>query len=162
MRRVSSVVVLGLAAIVWVGALVLAPTAAAQSRPILTAASAVVYAGGSLICHQKPERSFHREGAQLPVCARCFGLYAGGVLGVLAWILVAGLTGRPSARAWRWTSSTVIRRILWLAGFPTLISVVSAWLGWWDAGNTLRATLALPLGAAVGAVATAVAAGDLR
>ena len=36
-----------------------------------------VYAIGSLICHQLPERSFHLWGAQLPVCARCTGIYAG-------------------------------------------------------------------------------------
>ena len=35
-----------------------------------------VYQLGSLICHQRPERSFHLAGVQMPVCARCFGLYA--------------------------------------------------------------------------------------
>ena len=44
-------------------------------------AAAVMYAAGSFICHQIPERSFHLDGIQLPVCARCFGLYGGGALG---------------------------------------------------------------------------------
>lgn len=29
----------------------------------------------SLICHRKPERSFHIKGHQFPVCARCTGFY---------------------------------------------------------------------------------------
>lgn len=29
----------------------------------------------SLICHRKPERSFHINGHQFPVCARCTGFY---------------------------------------------------------------------------------------
>src|SRR6476469_9730789 len=35
--------------------------------------SAAVYYSGSLICHQRPERSFWFWGAQFPVCARCTG-----------------------------------------------------------------------------------------
>src|SRR5688500_6050025 len=44
----------------------------------------LLYAAGSLICHQLSDRSFHLQGSQLPVCARCFGLYAGGALGSIA------------------------------------------------------------------------------
>ena len=29
----------------------------------------------NLICHRKPERSFHIKGYQFPVCARCTGFY---------------------------------------------------------------------------------------
>lgn len=29
----------------------------------------------NLICHRKPERSFHFRGHQFPVCARCTGYY---------------------------------------------------------------------------------------
>ena len=36
------------------------------------------------ICHQNPERSLTLAGATLPLCARCFGLYAGfGLAGVM-------------------------------------------------------------------------------
>lgn len=31
----------------------------------------------NLICHRKPERSFHINGYQFPVCARCTGFYIG-------------------------------------------------------------------------------------
>ena len=36
------------------------------------------------VCHQRPERSFHVAGVQLPVCARCTGLYVSGAAGALA------------------------------------------------------------------------------
>src|ERR1700687_4721962 len=69
------------ASTVWSIGLLLAPLAA--SRPQSQASSVgyafalAMYAAGSLICHQRPERSFHVLGTQLPVCARCTGIYAG-------------------------------------------------------------------------------------
>ncbi len=39
-------------------------------------------------CHQMSERSFFVRGYQFPVCARCTGVYLGGVLGlVLYWFI---------------------------------------------------------------------------
>ena len=58
-------------------------------------AAAVAYLLGSQICHQIAERSFHLAGAQLPVCARCTGIYAGFAAGVVLATLsrrVGGLT----------------------------------------------------------------------
>ena len=135
-----------------------------RPRPVgaATIASAAIYAAGSIVCHQRPDRSFHRAGVQLPVCAHCLGLYAGGLLGVLAWAGVAGLGRHPSARARQLVQSRDIRRMLILLALPTLLSVTAAWLGWWDADNAARALLALPLGAGIGAIVCAVAAGDLR
>ena len=101
---------------------------------------------GSLVCHQRPERSFHRDGAQFPVCARCLGLYAGGWLGVLAWAVLAGLGREASRRAQR--LSRHARLVLVALAVPTLVSLAAARLGSWDASNTARALLAVPLGAA--------------
>ena len=39
--------------------------------------AALTYGIGGFICHQMPERSFHLGGLQIPVCARCLGIYAG-------------------------------------------------------------------------------------
>src|SRR5215475_7414277 len=59
-----------------------------SSRPSLAmpeyAMSAAVYQIGSLVCHQLPNRSFYFWGSQLPVCARCTGLYVGAALAALA------------------------------------------------------------------------------
>lgn len=35
-------------------------------------------------CHQIPERSLHLKGVQLPVCARCTGVFLGQMLMILA------------------------------------------------------------------------------
>jgi len=45
---------------------------------ILSKADAIGYA----VCHRLDERSFHEDGRQLPLCARCSGMYMGAVLGL--------------------------------------------------------------------------------
>jgi uncharacterized membrane protein len=140
----------------WSAALTAAPIAASPRVAALT------YAAGSLICHQRPERSFHYQGAQSPVCARCAGLYAGAVAGVLLWAAAAGVGSRPRTPTVPLTNTRVIRRLLFLIALPTLVSVTASWFGWWEAGNIVRAALAVPLGAAIAAVIAGVAAGDLR
>jgi uncharacterized membrane protein len=154
-RRPIVLVALALAALSWNAALVAAPAADAPRL------SALVYASGSLICHQRSERSFHRRGAQFPVCARCFGLYAGALAGVAGWLVFAGAGAAPTHRARRVLASG-LRRPLIIAALPTMLSVLTASLGWWDPGNVVRAVVAAPLGAAIAAVVAAVAARDLR
>lgn len=48
---------------------------------------------GYAICHQIPERSFHIAGHQLPLCARCTGIY----MGALAGFTLMTLWGRRRA-----------------------------------------------------------------
>ena len=57
--------------------------------------SEFIFAVGSVICHQRPDRSFFVDGHQLPVCARCTGLYLSSGAGLAAWI------GFKIARRWR-------------------------------------------------------------
>ena len=38
-------------------------------------------------CHQMPERSFFINGMQFPLCARCTGILAGYLVGVLLFVL---------------------------------------------------------------------------
>ena len=64
-------------AIGWLGLLIAGPVA---PTPIAT----LLYAIGSVICHQRPERSFHLDAVQLPVCARCLGIYVGAAAGTLS------------------------------------------------------------------------------
>ena len=42
------------------------------------------------VCHQAPERSWQWFGVALPVCARCFGLYAGALAAALLPLRVPG------------------------------------------------------------------------
>lgn len=172
MRRPVTLVTLAAVAAIWLAAILATPTLGAGA-PVVTSTpstlsragvvtGALVYLLGSVVCHQRPERSFHRDGAQLPVCARCLGLYAGGALGVLAWAALSGLGARTSRPARRLIESPRLRLAVLLLALPTIGSVATAVLGVWDAPNTARALLALPTGGAIGALVAAVAAGDLR
>ncbi len=117
-----------------------------------------IYAIGSVICHQLPDRSFFLDGRQLPVCARCTGLYLGAAAGALAWVLF------KAARGWRPLTVPPRRAValVTIAAAPTVVSFTSGVLGIWDGSNVTRATLAVPLGLASGALVAAVSAKDLR
>jgi uncharacterized membrane protein len=155
-RRPIALFSIVLVTVLWSAALVAAPTGTAPRL------AAVTYAAGSLVCHQRAERSFHHGGAQYPVCARCLGMYAGAMAGVLTWMALAGVGSAPRPRAAAFVARDTVSKALVVIAMPTLATVVSAWLGLWDAGNSLRAMLALPLGAVLAAVTAAVFAGDLR
>ena len=135
---------LALGATTFVVALVAAPLAA-------TWLAVPMYAVGALICHQLPERSFHIAGSQLPVCARCVGIYAGGAVAALwAWLA-------PSA-ARKLTPAITLRALVAAAALPTLITVLGEWSGTWHPSNIARALAGAPLGGAVAVVITAAAA----
>jgi uncharacterized membrane protein len=88
------------------------------------------------LCHQIPERSFVvAGGGPMAVCARCTGLYVGGLAG-LAWSLRRFLRGAPAPRA----------RLLAIAALPVLIDVLAARVGSVGLGNLPRALTALPFG----------------
>ena len=113
---------------------VVAPLAEAQSH---TRFADVIYRAFRYLCHQLPERSFHLGAAQLPVCARCFGLYVGAVAGA-----VAALRNRV-------TSRTTLRALIVMAAVPTAVTWSAEMLGLWHPLNATRFVAALPLGAAV-------------
>jgi uncharacterized membrane protein len=121
-------------------------------------ASQIFFAAGSLICHQRPERSFFWGEHQFPVCARCTGLYLSAALGVIAWIAIKTTGG------WRRCAIDLRTARAWFiaAAMPTLLSLASGMLGVWDGSNITRAMLAIPLGAAAGVIVAAVATKDLR
>ena len=121
-------------------------------------ANSIIFLVGSLICHQIPGRSFYWAGQQFPVCARCTGLYVSGALGVIGWIAIKSVG--------RWRAITIdpraALRVLAIAAIPTALSLAAGLLGLWDGSNVTRALLAIPLGAAAGAIVAAVATKDLR
>jgi len=121
-------------AVLWVSALLFVPLRT-ESLPTL---KAIVYGAGALVCHQRPERSFHVHTSQLPVCARCTGLYLAGALGALAgWLGVA-------------TPPRGSRVFLFAAAIPTLITLAVEWSGLGSPGNVVRAMAAVPLGGVTG------------
>lgn len=154
MRRPWILPLLALLALAVNGAI----AAAATTR--VPAVSAAIYAGSALVCHQRPERSFHVDGVQLPVCARCLGLYAGGALGILGLALTASSRG-SRARLAGPSHLHAIRTLLLVVAAPTALTVATAWTGLWDPGNLTRALLAVPLGAVGGMLVAATASGEL-
>lgn len=130
--------VLTVLALVWTLVIVATPVAAASGHGARGAA--VAYQMGARICHQRPERSFHLMGVQMPVCARCFGLYAAGAAGLL---LAAAGIARPRSVASKRT---------WLAAaaLPIAITVALEWPGAIETGNALRFATGVPLGVVAG------------
>jgi len=116
-------------AVGWVALVVLAPW-----LPVPLAG--LVYLTGGGICHQIAERSFHLDGAQLPVCARCMGIAAGAAVGLSA---LRGLR-RMSLRAPRAAASP--RGMLLLALALNALTV-------WGVSNEVRAATGAVLGVAV-------------
>lgn len=127
---------LALTALAWLALLIVTPLA---PSPIAT----LMYAAGAIICHQLPERSFHLAGFQLPVCARCLGIYAGAA--VAASIHVLGVFVADSA-PWRLLSPAAARRVFLVSAVPTVVTVALEWAGAWSGTNVVRAIAGVALG----------------
>jgi uncharacterized membrane protein len=132
------------AACAWVLVLSVATAAAALGPPgpLAFSATATVYAAASLICHQRPERSFHLQNAQFPVCARCLGLYVGAAI---AACFALGLHRRVP----RTLPASGARVLLLAAAIPTLLTLAVETMAA-PFSNVSRAAAGVPLGAAIG------------
>ena len=90
------------------------------------------------LCHQIPVRSLTLSGRPLAVCARCVGLYGGGISGLLlAWFFP--LLGKFPG----WRS-------LAIALFPSVADAAARLMGWPGVSNGLRLLLTLPGGFVAG------------
>ncbi len=106
----------------------------------------LVYAA---VCHQVSERSLHVAGAALAVCARCTGLYLGGVLGL--GVAAAFVVGRERRVRHGWLGLLVL---------PTAADGLLAAVGQSPLGELPRCALAVPAGLAAG-ILLAVGVSDL-
>lgn len=118
-----------------VGLILLAPALRARGASLI---SYVLYGSFQMVCHQMPERSFHLDGHPLAVCARCFGLYAGALFGLLFY---------PLARSLR-RVDVPHRNWLILAAVPTSVDFALGVLGLWENTHWSRFLTALTLGVA--------------
>lgn len=90
------------------------------------------------LCHQLPARTLGFGERPLPVCARCAGLYGGGVVALfLAWLFP--LLGRSAGG-----------RALAIAFVPTILDASVRLFGRSGVGNGPRLLLALPAGFVAG------------
>ena len=154
MRAALAVLVAATAA-GWAGWLATAPAVASagSARPAVWAA-AVTYRAGAVICHQQDARSLHVRGVRMPVCARCFGLYAGAAAGAFvaaAWVFGARRPVTLPLARWRLAALA--------CGLPTLGAWAAEHLAGVVVPGAARALLAVPLGAAVAVIVTMWAGG---
>jgi uncharacterized membrane protein len=146
------------AAVGWALAMPLAPFAAshASPAPFWYAAAFVLYGAGSVVCHQLPDRSFQLWSAQLPVCARCAGIYAGAAAAA-----VVAATWKRRRAAGAAVVHAALRRLpalqrlpalrvsaLAIAAVPTAATLLYEWIAGEAPSNSVRAFTGVPLGAA--------------
>jgi uncharacterized membrane protein len=116
-----------------VSLIVVAPLAAAGGHGEIAGA---IYRGFSVLCHQRPDRSYFIEGHKLGVCSRCTGLYGGFALTLLAYPLIRSLR----------TTTAPARKWLLLAALPLLIDFSLTFFGLWENTHTSRLVTGLLLG----------------
>jgi uncharacterized membrane protein len=127
----------------WAGALPLAAWLRGGTTAAATLFTFLIYGIGAIVCHQRPERSFHLGALPLPVCARCTGIYAGA-----AAVALIALAGRRCCRY----SAERARVWLTVAAVPALLSLLYEWGTARAASNAVRAATGVLVGAAVAAV----------
>ena len=169
----------------WAVLLVAAPFLAsrAHASPFASALIVGVYGIGSLVCHQLPERSYHLWTAQMPVCARCAGIYFGAVLGAVASafrradalrhpatsghiridvtprvppVLRAGEARRSATRGGR-SPARRARVVLAVGATPTLLTLVYEWTTANMPSPAIRAAAGVPIGLVVAWLVVAAA-----
>jgi Predicted membrane protein (DUF2085) len=163
------------ASVTWFVALPLATLASSRPYPPTPVylLSFGTYLVGSLLCHQRPERSFVLWGSQMPVCARCTGIYAGAALAALALLFVARLkpsrsrgaaeaahtAGGPPPRARDVGVLRSARMLLIVSIVPAAATLVYEWTTGDMPANWIRALSGLPIGVVVAWIVQSAAAG---
>ena len=155
MRKLGTVFVA--ASVAWAVLLIATPLLASRAHASQASSLLIlgVYGIGSLVCHQWPERSYHLWTAQMPVCARCAGIYFGAAIGAV----VSSRSAQAFAR--RGTGPFALRHartLLALAAAPTVVTLVYEWTTGAMPAHAIRAAA----GAAIGVVVAwlVVAAAD--
>jgi hypothetical protein len=110
--------------------------------------AAAVYAIGGAVCHQLPDRSFFAWGRQLPVCARCTGIYAGAALAAVVFAVIRASRREPPG----WFAGRASRRRAGLAALVlNALTLVYEWTTGATPSNAIRAAAGFTLGAVVAA-----------
>ena len=142
------------ASVAWAAAL---PSAALVAGPfqapgpsVLSLLALATYAVGSLVCHQRPDRSFQLFAVQMPVCARCVGIYVGAAGAAVALAFRGfgslGIVRTPARGAIPFGR---MRTVLLASALP-MAATMGYELVTGDApGNWVRAVSGLPVGASV-------------
>ena len=125
---ISAAIVTSLVALI-----IVAPLAAAGGYNEIAGA---IYYAFSLLCHQRPDRSFFIEGQKFGVCSRCTGIYFGFAFTLLLYPLLRSLR----------TTTTPARKWLFLAALPLAVDFSLTFFGLWENTHTSRLLTGLLLG----------------
>jgi len=128
---------------------------------LILAASAIcswaIAAGASMqwrllfrvICHGRVERSLELFGVPMPICARCTAIYAGLLIGLVAWWL------------FRFVREKTMRVVAFVAVTPLAVDGLTQLTGFRESTNELRIATGLIAGIAFGLwILSAVERGD--
>jgi uncharacterized membrane protein len=122
----------------WVCGALVAPILRPAAREGEMSAASLFYYVYGRVCHQMADRSFHIDGHPMAVCARCFGIYAG---------FLMGLIGYPFARSLV-RQDTPSRLWLALALLPVTIDFMGGLTGAFENSLASRAATGALAGAA--------------
>jgi uncharacterized membrane protein len=106
---------------------------------------------GYAVCHRLDARSFHLDGRQLPLCARCSGMYLGAVLGlVFQAVMSPRRSGAPPARV-------IIILVIFFLGFAidggnSFLSLIIGRGPLYEPSNALRLFTGTGMGLGIAAV----------
>ena len=118
---------------------------AATPPGVLGKATAVGYA----VCHRIAERSFHVHGEQLPLCARCTGIYLGVMIGI-AFFAARGRVRANRFPALRWLLPLLaLGGTIAIDGINSYLSLFEFYTPIYQPHNTLRLFTGLVAGAAM-------------
>ncbi len=112
------------ASLIWVLLIFSAPF---LSRLGSSLSSLTYHLFGSL-CHQIPSRCFHLSGIPMPVCTRCFGIYAGFFLGTALY---------PSIKGWASLSIPSLR-VFAVFSLPIIIDTAGNFFFAWQTPGEIR------------------------
>lgn len=103
---------------------------------------------GYAVCHRIDLRSFHIGETQLPLCARCSGMYLGAMLGLCyQWAIGKRRTGMPS---WKIILPVSIFVMLFaIDGLNSFFSLFSNGAGLYQPNNSLRLLTGTGMGLAI-------------
>ena len=108
----------------WLSAAIAAPFFRSRANGV----APLIYSCFSTVCHQIPFRSFHLFGFPLAVCARCLGIYAG---------FLGGLVLYPFQRGF---SSVRLPKpaFFLIVSAPIALDAIASRLGFWPGSNIFR------------------------
>ena len=87
----------------------------------------------SLVCHQNADKSFFISGEKLEVCARCTGIYTGGLIFSIIAIMMPGIRSGS-------------KNLLLLSMIPIALDVFLYWVGIYDYSKWIAFSTGFVLG----------------